>query len=83
MKLSVFVLLGGIAGLVGSCVPWGSHDRFHGVGFPVATVLWDAPNGTMIDFPNPLAYVINPTLGVLFGCLIFGFIRLISRITRK
>ena len=83
MKIWLFAVLGGVAGLVGSFIPWGAPERLHGVGLPVAAVLWDAPNGTMIDYPNPLAYILNPVLGLLCGCLIFGFARLVVAIIRK
>ena len=83
MKLGMAALLGGLAGFAGSFIPWGSPDRLHGVGIPIATVLWDAPNGTMIDYPNPWAYIINLVLVSLAVCLIFGCAHLTWKISQK
>jgi hypothetical protein len=83
MKLGIAALLGGLAGIAGSFIPWGSPDRLHGVGIPIATALWDAPSGTVIDYPNPWAYIINPVLVSLAACFIFGCAHLTWRISQK
>ena len=83
MKLVVVALLGGLAGFAGSFIPWGSPERLHGIGMPLATVLWEAPNGTLIDYPNPSAYIINPVLLSLLGCAIFGCVCFASKMIRR
>ena len=78
MKLFLFLLFGALVGFCGCFIPWGAENRLHGIGLPVAVVLWDVKDGSLIDYPNPLAYVINPVLGLLVSGLIYGILSLAS-----
>lgn len=44
-----------------SSIKWGEPDGFHGRGFPFASVYWDKDltTGRFLDYPNPLAPVMN------------------------
>ena len=83
MKLAIFAILGGLVGFGGSFIPWGAPERLHGVGLPIAAVLWDAPNGVMIDYLNPMAYLLNPLIGSLIGGCLFGVSALFRRKPEK
>jgi hypothetical protein len=56
------ILISIILGLLCSFIPWGDNSSFHGVGFPFAYVYWDKGqnSGQFVDFPNPLAFILNP-----------------------
>lgn len=77
-----WLLVSVLAGLWLSNVRWGDPDGFHGIGLPVAGVLWDhhPDGGRRVDFPNPYAYVLNPLLIFLSGV---PFILLIRKLSRK
>lgn len=75
MRFLPFLVAGFLAGFVGCFIPWGAADRLHGTGFPIAVVLWDVKGGAMIDYPNPLAYLLNPALGVAFSGLVYVLLR--------
>ncbi|MCE9584099.1 MAG: hypothetical protein K8T20_16570 [Planctomycetes bacterium] len=67
-----------VAGIAASNIPWGNPAALHGVGFPVAAVIWDKPpdKAVFIDYPNPLAYVINPLALFVAGLLLYAAFRL-------
>ena len=75
MKLWPYLLSGLIAGVIGLAIPWGNPDGFHGTGIPFASVYWDKPHGTMIDYPNPLAFILNPALGGIVGFCVWLVIK--------
>jgi hypothetical protein len=67
-------------GIGGLFVPWHTASGLHrGSGSPVPMVIWERMgNGSYIDFPNPLAFLINPLAVFALGSvcwLIALFIR--------
>jgi len=74
-----------VAGLICTFIPWGREDRFHGQGFPFAAVMWDKPEGRsiFIDYPNPLAFLLNPLAFCLSGAVIGVTWWLIGRIAKR
>ena len=51
---------------------WGNPEGFHGSGFPFSTVFWerDRVTGGMVDFPNPLAFLLNPLVIFIAGAIL-------------
>ena len=75
MKFILTSAVGGLGGFLCSFIPWG-REKFHGSGFPFATVYWD--NGR--DFPNPFAYLYNALAGCLLSLLFVLLIVALKRI---
>ena len=63
-----FLLSVGLS-FIGNTIPWGREDGFHGTGLPIANVIWDRPpdRDRLIDYPNPLALILNPVLIFVAG----------------
>ena len=74
-----FIAIGTLAGMVGSCVPWGNPTRFYGAGMPIPTVCFEVRPDRIIDYPNPVAYLINPLIGLGAGIATFLLARYIIR----
>lgn len=82
-----------IAGIACSFVPWGGPGELHGEGFPVPSVIWDhanryaedptIPDSEFLDFPNPLALILNPLLFLLSGLLVYLTLELIAKLFRR
>ena len=92
----IFILLmifSALAGAGGSFVPWGKEDGFHGQGVPIPSVYWDRAslyyadvteeNDYFIDFPNPLAFVLNPLVIFLFCTFAWGLVELVLFLVRR
>jgi len=71
MKLWPYLTLGLITGIVGLTLSWGDPAGFHGTGLPIPLVYWDNPSGTMVDYPNSFAYILNPLIGVILGITVW------------
>ncbi|MBI3270561.1 MAG: hypothetical protein HYZ53_16255 [Planctomycetes bacterium] len=77
--------LAAVSAVLGVCttqLEWGSPDGFHGTGLPFAGVYWDKPPGKdhFLDYPNPLAYVLNPIAFFFLGLALWGCVRLVRRV---
>ena len=81
-----------LIGIVSTFIPWGDPDGFHGQGFPVASVMWDkasnyyehpAPSDGHIDFPNPLAIILNPIIYWILFLTLWGMIEGILFLIRR
>jgi hypothetical protein len=80
-----WVVLALISGIAMSNIPWGKPEGIHGVGYPVAGVIWDKPAGktVFVDYPNPLAYVINPLAVFVAGLMFYGEFRLARALLKR
>jgi hypothetical protein len=61
-----------------SFVKWGDHTGAHGLygrGIPFPSVLWDNPpqnGGRFVDYPVPLAFILNPL--VIYAVFFLAFL---------
>ena len=74
-----------VGGVICTFIPWGKPDAFHGRGLPFAGVMWDRPKGydVFVDFPDPLAVILNPLAFCLMGSILSGCVWLIRRMNRR
>ena len=67
-----------LIGVILTFIKWGDQTGGHGLygqGIPIPAVFWDNPpqyNGRFVDYPNPLAIILNPLVIYGLGILIFG-----------
>jgi hypothetical protein len=78
MRIWPYTVIGALLGVVGCFVPWGKPTGFHGTGIPIPAVMWDLRNGEFIDYPNPLALIENPLIGVLVGFVVWVSVKFIK-----
>jgi hypothetical protein len=76
-----FILISIIVGGFLSFIKWGDHSGKHGLygqGLPIPSVLWDNPprhGGSFVDYPNPLAHLLNPLIVYFIGLCFFGIMK--------
>ena len=81
-----------------SFIKWGSADALHGEGIPIPSVIWDRKSNydsntdqeasldhanEFIDFPSPLAFVLNPIVIVLSILIVYLTVELIIFMIHK
>ena len=83
--LGVWLLISVVAGVGLTAVDWGDPERFHGTGFPFASVYWDRDRSTgrFVDYPNPYAMILNPSAVFLAGAVPLAAVRWLCRLKRK
>jgi hypothetical protein len=73
---TIWVILGCsiVVGTASSLIPWGTSDGFHGTGFPFFSVAWEKRPTGFVDFPNPLAFILNPIVYFVLGLFVWFLI---------
>jgi hypothetical protein len=71
--LGVWAAASFLLGILGLFVPWHTASGTHrGSGSPVPIGFWErTANGSSIDFPFPLAIIVNPIAIFIIGALSF------------
>ena len=66
-------------------IPWGDPEGFHGTGVPFASVYWDYVDGATqpIDYPNPIAPLLNAAAFFIIGSIAIGSVWWISSLLRE
>ena len=70
-----WILWSVVLGVSGLFVPWRTASGSdYGAGSPIPWVIWERiESGSYIDFPNPLALVLNPIAVYLVGLIVWAF----------
>lgn len=82
-----------VVGVAASFIPWDGEDGSHGMGFPISSVVFvkashhygdvAEENDYFIDFPNPLAYILNSLACLLFLSIVWGIVEAVFLFVRR